>query len=116
MLLILANVIVEITTKFSLTFQREELVILIHPSILNSQTELKRYQQDYDAGSDVAPRARASVGQGVLPPRGALQSNQADNPNAGAGQAVPVQETSKASRGSLMTSPVHRAMRNKQGR
>ena len=96
--------------------QREELVILIHPSILNSQTELKRYQQDYDAGSDVAPRARASVGQGVLPPRGALQSNQADNPNAGAGQAVPVQETSKASRGSLMTSPVHRAMRNKQGR
>ncbi len=96
--------------------QREELVILIHPSILNSQTELKRYQQDYDAGSDVAPRARASVGQGVLPPRGALQSNQADNPNAGAGQAVPVQETSKASRGSLMTSPVHRAMRKKQGR
>ena len=96
--------------------QREELVILIHPSILNSQTELKRYQHDYDAGSDVAPRARASVGQGVLPPRGALQSNQADNPNAGAGQAIPVQETSKASRGSLMTSPVHRAMRNKQGR
>jgi type II secretory pathway component GspD/PulD (secretin) len=94
--------------------QREELVILIHPSILNSKTELKRYQQDYDAGSDVAPRARASVGQGVLPPRGALQSNQADNPNAG--QAIPVQETSKASRGSLMTSPVHRAMRNKQGR
>ncbi len=95
---------------------REELVILIHPSILNSQTELKRYQKDYDAGSDVAPRARASVGQGVLPPRGALRSNQANNPNAGAGQAVPVQETSKVSRGSLMTSPVHRAMRNKQGR
>jgi type II secretory pathway component GspD/PulD (secretin) len=96
--------------------QRDELVILIHPSILNTQSALKRYQQDYDEGSNVAPRARASVGQGVLPPRGALQSKQADNPNAGAGQAVPVEGSPDASRGSLMTSPVHRAMRNKQRR
>lgn len=95
---------------------REELVILIHPSILTDYDQVEKFQRDYDAESRVAPRARASVGQGVLPPRGSLPSNQANNPNAGAGQAVPVEGSPDASRGSLMTSPVHRAMRNKQRR
>ncbi len=83
---------------------REELVILIHPSILTDPADVQKFQEAYDADSKVAPRARASVQQGVLPPRGALQSGA--NPNAG----------EDASRGALMTSPVHRAMRNKKRR
>ena len=102
--------------------QREELVILIHPSILNSESEVQRFQQHYDSGSKVAPRARASVQpQGVLPARGAYQPNQgtrpASNPNAGAGRAVPVKEKRAASQGgALMVSPVQRAMQNRRRR
>lgn len=90
---------------------REELVILIHPSILSSRGEVEGYQRSFDAKSKVAPRARASVeGAGVLPPRGAY--NPGGNPNAGARQAAPVQK--KTNRGQFMTSPTHRAMRKKR--
>ena len=101
---------------------REELVILIHPSILSSEREVSNFQKHYDSSSKVAPRARASVQpQGVLPARGTYQPGQApktgDNPNAGTGRAVPVNgKSTEVSKGPLMTSPVHRAMRNKRRR
>ena len=86
---------------------REELVILIHPSILSNHRQLEGYQREYDAKSKVAPRARSSVeGSGVLPARGEYTPN--------VGRAIPVQPN--AARGTMMTSPTHRAMRNKRRR
>ncbi|MFP6882754.1 MAG: hypothetical protein VCA34_17520, partial [Roseibacillus sp.] len=86
---------------------REELVILIHPSILSNQRQLEGYQREYDAKSKVAPRARTSVeGGGVLPAR--------DEYNPNVGKAIPVQPN--AARDAMMTSPTHRAMRNKRRR
>ena len=82
---------------------REELVILIHPSILTDPSEVAQYQEAFDSDSKVAPRARAAVQKGVLPPRGVLP------PSDNAAQK-------KAASGPMMTSPVHRAMRNKSGR
>jgi type II secretory pathway component GspD/PulD (secretin) len=53
--------------------ERQELVIMIHPSIISSDRQLDNYQWEYDAGSVVAPKSRASVGgNGVLPPRGTV--------------------------------------------
>jgi hypothetical protein len=96
---------------------RSELVILIYPTILTHQSQVAQYQNTYDTKSKVAPRARASVeGSGVLPQRGAYTpdvgylGNSGRNSN-GAGRAVPVQPN--ATRGGVMTSPSHRAMRNK---
>ncbi len=81
---------------------REELVILIHPSILTDPSEVAAYQKAFDSDSKVAPRARASVQKGVLPPRGALTPD-----DTGKKKTAP---------GSMMTSPAHRAMRKKSGR
>jgi general secretion pathway protein D len=96
---------------------RSELVILIYPTILSHQSQVAEFQNTYDTKSKVAPRARASVeGSGVLPQRGAYTpdvgypGNSGRNLN-GAGRAVPVQPN--ATRGGVMTSPSHRAMRNK---
>ena len=81
---------------------REELVILIHPSILTDPSEVAAYQKAFDSDSKVAPRARASVQKGVLPPRGAL---------------TPDDTTKKKPAASgMMTSPAHRAMRRQSGR
>ncbi|MDG2487209.1 MAG: secretin N-terminal domain-containing protein [Roseibacillus sp.] len=82
---------------------REELVILIHPSILTDPSEVAAYQKAFDSDSRVSPRARASVQKGVLPPRGALAPDEEA-------------EQKKVAPGSMMTSPVHRAMRKKSGR
>ncbi len=91
---------------------RQELVILIHPSILTNEPQLESYQQQYDAKSRVAPKARNSVeGSGVLPPRGAYTPN--------VGKAVPVLEARGSwseNSGRAVTSPTHRAMRNKRRR
>ena len=81
---------------------REELVILIHPSILTDPSEVAAYQKAFDSDSKVAPRARASVQKGVLPPRGALMPDDTAE--------------KKATPGGVMTSPVHRAMRRKSER
>lgn len=81
---------------------REELVILIHPSILTDPSEVAAYQKAFDSDSKVAPRARASVQKGVLPPRGALTPDDTAE--------------KKAAPGGVMTSPVHRAMRKKRER
>ena len=102
--------------------QREELVILIHPSILNSDSEVQRFQRHYDSSSKVAPRARASVQpQGVLPARGSYQPSggapAVANPNAASGRAVPVKEKKEAiPKGPVTTSPVHRASSNRRRR
>ena len=81
---------------------REELVILIHPSILTDPSEVAAYQKAFDSDSKVAPRARASVQKGVLPPRGALTPDDTAK--------------KKTAPGSMMTSPAHRAMRKKSER
>jgi type II secretion system protein D len=102
------------------TKTRSELVILIHPTILTDQSQVAQYQHTYDTKSKVAPRARASVeGSGVLPTRGSYTPNAGFSESFGRnlnapGRAVPVQPN--ATRGGVMTSPSHRAMRNKQRR
>lgn len=59
------------TTKTEV--KREELVILIHPSIIYSDGQLDGYQQAYDIKSKVAPRARGSVeNAGMLPNKASL--------------------------------------------
>ena len=96
---------------------RTELVILIYPTILTHQSQVAQYQNTYDTKSKVASRARASVeGSGILPERGAYTPD-AGYPGSsgrslnGAGRAVPVQPN--VTKGGVMTSPSHRAMRNK---
>ena len=81
---------------------REELVILIHPSILTDPSEVAAYQKAFDSDSKVAPRARASVQKGVLPPRGALTPDDTAK--------------KKPAPSGMMTSPAHRAMRRQSGR
>ena len=60
------------------------------------------FQKAFDSDSKVAPRARASVQKGVLPPRGALTPDDTAE--------------KKAAPGGVMTSPVHRAMRKRRER
>lgn len=91
---------------------REELVILIHPSILTTKKKLLDYQHQYDHGSKMAPQARAAV----LPPQGAYNPA---NPNAGSrgglgqpARAVVVPEKKVQ----VTTSPTHRALRNRRRR
>lgn len=97
----------------SKNIDREELVILIHPSILNTKKSLQDYQRHYDAGSKMAPEARAAV----LPPQGAYHP--VTNPIAGsrtapgrAARAVVVPEKKVQ----VTTSPTHRALRNRRRR
>ena len=92
---------------------REELVILIHPTVLSTEKQLYQYQRDYDNVNNVGPRARASVeGAGVLPKRGEY------NPDAGRAFMPSEQElrTRPEAPRAVITSPTHRAMRNKRRR
>lgn len=109
---------------------RQELVILIHPSILSNpavrrdskyagvappESDLEAYQRAFDANSKMAARARASVENvGVLPARGDYvpDGGAATPPNAG--RAEPVEQP--ATRGRIMTSPTHRALRTRRRR
>jgi len=51
--------------------EKQELVIMIHASIITNDAQLDDYQREYDAESSVATDARATMGgQGVLPQRG----------------------------------------------
>lgn len=93
--------------------KREELVILIHPSIIYSQAGLDSYQREFDTGSELAPKARASVeGGGVLPYKGAVQPV---SDKGGQTYYPPQQPAPQAPerRPAVATSPSQRAMQKK---
>ena len=55
------------TTK---EIERQELVMMIHPTIISDDRQLDDYQREYDSGSSVAADSRATItGTGVLPSR-----------------------------------------------
>jgi type II secretion system protein D len=89
---------------------REELVIMIHPSIIYSNSQLEGYQNAYDLKSTVAPKARGSVeNSGLLPSKGSLQPS--------AGTFSPAAKTVSRPRSQPLiqpaTSPSQRALQNK---
>jgi type II secretory pathway component GspD/PulD (secretin) len=117
---------------------REELVILVHPAIITNEDRLHGFQREYDTGSEIAPRARASVTTGVLPEKGITPyqdkgggyglsptpaAYSAPAPETRPEQAVVVDPedyyppaSSQPTRAGMVTSPMHQGIRNKQMR
>jgi len=89
---------------------REELVIMIHPSIIYSNSQLEGYQDAYDSKSTVAPKARGSVeNSGLLPSKGALIPSAGNSYPA----AKPVRRPASQPLIQPATSPGQRALQNK---
>jgi len=81
--------------------ERDELVILIHPTIINNRDQLEEYQRESDSQTTVGPQARNSVTSSLLPdrgeviPRGAKGSPLAPSPNQHSGLAPEVKKNRK---------------------
>jgi general secretion pathway protein D len=105
--------------------QRDELVILIHPTIISSQGQLNAYQRAFDGKNNISGRARDSVEGALLPPQGSYvpdagkAPSYAPPPPAAAPRAVPVEEPADFSDGGqrrsrgVVTSPMHRSLLNR---
>jgi len=88
--------------------ERQELVMMIHPSIITNDAQLDDYQREYDAGSTVSPDARASMGgAGVLPPRGEVVAPLYDKASDTYQEpvAAPIEQAPPQARPSVVTSP-----------
>ena len=47
-------------SRTSKAVEREELVIMIHPTIISNNQQMDDYQREYDAGSTLSANSRAS--------------------------------------------------------
>ena len=108
--------------------ERNELVIMIHPSIIYGDAQLDDYQREYDADSEVSRDARNSVGgRGVLPRRGTVaepvwdkatqsyrqpvqQPYQQPQGQTGGGEAVAERNRQPV----IATSPAQKALQNRR--
>ena len=85
--------------------ERQELVILIHTTIITNNAQLEDYQREYDVDSSVAAKARATMGgHGVLPQRGLTAAPLYDKGN-NTPPAAPVQQQPPSTTPFVSTSP-----------
>ncbi len=110
--------------------ERDELVIMIHPTIISNQGQLHGYQRTYDASNEVSERARGSVEGSLLPrpdsyvpvpasheerfqPPRAIPVQEAGSKNAGIGEPRRAAPPRPARAAGVATSPMQRSLQRR---